>query len=159
MARLTATEFEELVRVLASAEGLGRLQDKLLRTHALVSRRRLGSPEALARLLNQLTAGLEREHYVTRVVLALWEEEIGTKLEEAPAKELEAIAEEINGCLNDAREVAASREPDLRVALDRYRRLLAERIGESAARLTMIMRAYPSVARVVRELPAESATP
>ncbi len=150
MARLSAAEFEQLIEELAQREGLGKLQEKLLRTRALVSRRRLGSTQALARQLYQLTLGLERESFTTRVLLALWEELLGSKVDESASAELEGAAAKINECLDESYEVAADRAVALQAALGAYQASLAARVGENAARITMLMRAYPSVARVLR---------
>jgi len=152
VARLSASEFHALIEELVRVDGIGKLQEKLIRSRALVSRRRLGSVDALAKQLFQLTLGLERESLASQVVLALWEELLRDKLDEEAGKRLEGIAEKINACLIDGKAIDPAREAELRTSLDEYRTSLAERVGESAARLTMLTRAYPSVARVIREL-------
>lgn len=156
MARLTAAEFHELVDELARVEGLAKLQEKLIRSHALVSRRRLGSIDALARQLHQLTVGLEREGLVTQVVVALWEELLRQKLDDDAGRELEGIADRINACLSPAKEVDPEKQEEVSEALRAYRRALAARVGDAAARVTMLTRALPSIARLVRELPGEA---
>lgn len=150
MARLTANEFEALIRVLTEAHGLGKLQDRLVRLNAVVSRRRLGSETALARQLYPLTGGLERDGVATRVVLALWEELLGQKLEEDSSKRLDELAERVNACLTERHEVEPAKENELREALEAYRQELAGHVGEDAARLTMLCRAVPGVARLLR---------
>ena len=154
MAKLSAAEFEEFIHELIDAHTLGKLQDKLVRSHAVVSRRRLGSAEALSRQLYQLTLGLEREVLVTQVVLALWEEHLGSKLDETAAKALEAVAERINACLTPQLTVDAERESELRGALQEYQSMLTRRVGAKAAHLTMLTRAVPEVARRLRALGA-----
>jgi hypothetical protein len=153
VARLTAAEFRELIEELANVEGIGKLQSKLLRSRALVSRRSVGNVESLSRQLFQLTLGLEREVLASQVVVALWEELLREKLGEEAAKRLEDIAEKINACLVDGKDVDSARESDLRAALAEYRGALAEHVGDVAARLTMLTRAFPAVARLIRESP------
>lgn len=150
MARLNAGEFEQLIHLLAAAHGLGRLQDRLVRLNAVVSRRRLGNEASLARQLYPLTGGLERDGVATRVVLALWEEHLGSKLEEDASKRLDELAEQVNACLTESHGIAPGKDDDLRQALSAYREELARHVGEEAARLTMLCRAVPDVARLLR---------
>jgi hypothetical protein len=150
MAQLSPEEFRELTNELVERHGLGRLQEKLLRSNVVVSRRRVATPEAISRALHALTAGLAREGLPSQIVLALWEEALHGKVDEESAKGLEELAERINACLDEALEVASDKEDELRTALEEYRRRLGERIGERAARLTMLTRAVPSVARRLR---------
>ena len=157
MARLSSVEFRELIDELVAFEGLAKLQDKILRSHVIVSRRRLGNAESIARQLHQLTLGLDRETLASQVVIALWEEMMNGKLDEEAGKELEKIAERINGCL-DGSEIDPAKERELRSALGEYRTALAAKLGEKAARLTMLSRAFPAVARILRE-PAPDAAP
>src|SRR5262249_10252800 len=119
---------------------------------------RLGTVEALSRQLFQLTLGLERETLISQVVVALWEELLRDKIDEEASKQLEEMAEKINACLVDGKEVDPARESELRAALADYRAALAQRIGDTAARLTMLTRAYPAVARLIRETPGEAQT-
>jgi hypothetical protein len=156
VARLTAAEFREMVEELVQLEGLAKLQEKLHRSHALVSRRRLGSIDALASQLHRLTLGLERDGLVTQVVVALWEELLRQKLDEEAGRQLEELAERINGCLLPTHEVDPAKEEDVCKALSAYRDALAVRVGDIAARLTMLTRAFPSIARLIRELPANA---
>jgi hypothetical protein len=150
MARLSAAEFEELIGELANVEGLPKLQEKVRRSHAVVSRRRIGSVEALSRQLYQLTLGLDRDGLPSQVVLALWEDLLRRKLDEEAGKQLETLAEKINGCLSSGKDVDPARETELLAALGEYRQALAQHVGERAARLTMLTRAFPAVARLVR---------
>jgi hypothetical protein len=151
VARLSAAEFQELIVELVQVEGLAKFQEKLLRSHALVSRRRLGTVDALSRQLCQLTLGLEREGLATQVVITLWEDLLRRKLTEDAAKQLEEIGEKINRCLVDGAEIDSSKEGDLRAGLSEYRAALAAHVGATAARLTMLTRAFPAVARLLRE--------
>jgi hypothetical protein len=151
VARLSAAEFRELIDELVALDGLGKLQDKLLRSHAIVSRRRIGNAESLARQLYQLTVGLEREGLPSQVVVALWEDLLSRKLDEEVGKQLEVIAERINACLREEHEIDPAKESDLRAALTDYRAALATKLGETAARLTMLTRAFPAVARMIRD--------
>ena len=150
MAQLSPEEFLELTNELVERHGLGRLQEKLLRSNVVVSRRRVATPEAISRALHSLTAGLAREGLPSQIVLALWEEALHGKVDEESARTLEELAERINACLDEALEVASDKEDELRGALDEYRRQLGEKIGGRAARLTMLTRAVPSVARRLR---------
>jgi hypothetical protein len=151
VARLSPSEFRELIDELVKVEGLGKLQDKLLRSRALVSRRRVGNVDVLSRQLYQLSLGLDRDGLVSQVVVALWEERLRQGLDEEAAKRLEEIGEKVNACLAGGREVDAAKESELRAALAEYRGALAEHVGEVAARLTMLMRAFPAVARLLRD--------
>ena len=151
MAQLSPEEFTELAEELVARHGLGRLQEKLIRTNLVVSRRRLASPEAIARALHPLTAGLAREGMATQLVLALWEEALGSQVDEESAKDLEELAGRINACLDASFEVADDKEEELKSALEAYRKRLADKVGERAARLTMLTRAVASVARRLRE--------
>jgi hypothetical protein len=152
VARLSAAEFQALIEELVRAEGIAKLQDKLLRSRALVSRRRLGNVEALARQLYQLTLGLDRDGLASQVVVALWEDFLRQKLDDDASKRLEEIAEKVNSCLVAEKEIDPAKELDLRGSLQEYQAALAEHVGATAARLTMLTRAYPAVARVIREL-------
>lgn len=156
MARLTAAEFHELIAELVALEGIAKVQEKLLRSRALVSRRRLGSVDALARQLYQLTLGLDRDSLTSQVVIALWEELLRTKLSEEASKQLEEIAEKINACLGGGQTVDPEKQDDLHGALAEYRSALAVHVGERAARLTMLTRAFPAVARLIRDQPASA---
>jgi hypothetical protein len=151
VARLSPSEFRELIDELVKVDGVGKLQEKLLRSRALVSRRRLGSVDQLSRQLYQLTLGLDREGIVSQVVVALWEERLRQGLDEEASKRLEEIGEKVNACLAGGRELDPAKESDLRSALTEYRNALAEHVGDVAARLTMLVRAFPAVARLLRD--------
>ena len=151
MARLSPSEFRELIDELVKVDGIGKLQDKLLRSRALVSRRRSGSVEQLSRQLYQLTLGLDRDGLVSQVVVALWEERLRQGLDDEASKRLEEIGEKVNACLAGGREVDPAKQSELRSALAEYRSALAEHVGDVTARLTMLVRAFPAVARLLRD--------
>ncbi len=151
MARLSASEFQELIGALVESEGLGRFQEKLIRSQAVISRRRIASVEALARQLHQLTIGLDRECLPTQVVVALWEELLRKKLTDDSTKGLETVADEINACLTPAGAIEEEKREALRSALERYQGVLAGAVGSSAAKVTMLMRAVPAVASLLRD--------
>jgi DNA-directed RNA polymerase subunit F len=130
VARLSPSEFRELIDELVKVDGVGKLQEKLLRSRALVSRRRLGSVDQLSRQLYQLTLGLDRDGIVSQVVVALWEERLRQGLDEQASKRLEEIGEKVNACLAGGRELDPAKEGDLRSALAEYRDALAEHVGD-----------------------------
>lgn len=151
MARLSPSEFRELIDELVKVEGLGKLQEKLRRSRAIVSRRSSGSVDGLSRQLYQLSLGLDRDGLVSQVIVALWEERLRQALDEAASKRLEEIGEKVNACLSGGRDIDPSKESELRGALAEYRSALGEHVGEATARLTMLLRAFPAVARLLRE--------
>lgn len=160
MARLNASEFEDLIGCLADELGVAKLQERLVRANALVSRRHSGSIGALARQLYQLTVGLEKDGVPSRVLMALWEEKLAAGSDEKTSEQLEEIAKSVNGCLDDGGHLLAGREDELRGALVSYREVLAGKVGERVAVLTMLLRAYPDVARILRAgLEAEATAP
>ena len=140
-----------MVEELVAFHRLGKLREKLLRSNTVVSGRLLGTSGAISRQLYQLTAGLAREGAPTQVVLALWEELLGSKLAEEVTKKLEESAERINACLTEELRVDPTREDELRAAVSEYHSALGEHVGERASRITMLTRAVPDVARVIRE--------
>jgi hypothetical protein len=150
MAQLTAKEFDDLIATLAGHFGFGKLHDRLIRTHALVSRKRPASVQALASQLYQLTAGLRREHPARYAVEVLWQESLADRVSEEKNKELEAIAGKINACLTDQREVIAEKQAELLAALQEYYRVQQAAVGSEAAYLEMLMRAVPAVRQILR---------
>ena len=151
MARLSPSEFRELIGELVKVEGIGKLQEKLRRSRAIVSRRRSGDVDALSRQLYQLTLGLDRDGLVSQVIVALWEERLRQGLDDDASKRLEEIGEKVNACLAGGRDIDPVKENELRGALAEYRNALAEHVGDATARLTMLLRAFPAVARLLRE--------
>lgn len=151
MAELTSAEFSRAITILADEMGLQRLRDKLIRLNALVTRRKIPSPAALADQLYMLTAGLRRQVPATYAFHALWTERINTKLGEDGEKEIEKLAEGINACLDGKDQIIPDRTTDLQTALATYRQALATAVGEETARLDMILKAVPAVAKQLRE--------
>jgi hypothetical protein len=150
MARLTPSEFEDMVACLVEGIGLAKLQERLIRTNALVSRRRLGSVSALSRQMHQLTFGLERDGLPSQVILALWEEHLGSRTSEAISNELDEIAARVNSCLDAEGNTQSGRHDELRVTLLDYQRVLVGAVGRKAALVAMLLRAVPDVARLLR---------
>ena len=151
MAELTSAEFSRAITILADEMGLQRLRDKLVRLNALVTRRKIPSPAALADQLYMLTAGLRRQVPATYAFHALWTERINTKLGEDGEKEIEKLAEDVNACLDEKDQIIADKTSDLQTALATYRQALAAAVGEETARLDMILKAVPAVAKQLRE--------
>ena len=147
---MNAAEFEELIGSLADDGGVLKLQEGLIRANAVVSRRRGGSLEALSRQLYLLTVGLEREGLPARVLLALWEEKLAGALDEETSVKLDEIAGAVNECLDGEGHIVEGREADLRASLGRYRGALADKVGYRTAHLTMLLRSFPDVARLLR---------
>jgi len=151
VAQLSIEEFSGLMDELVARHGLSKLQGQLSRANVVVSKKMIATPAMITRTLFRLTAGLAREGLASQVVLALWEEALGGALDEETGRELEALAEKINACLAHDLEIAGGKDDEIRGALTEYRGRLAGRIGERAARLTMMTRAVPAVARILRE--------
>ena len=151
MTQLTQKEFGNLIAVLTNHFGLGKLHDRLIRAHGLVSRKRPASAQALASQLYQLTAGLRREHPARYAVELLWQESLANRVDEEKNKELEAIAGRINACLTEQKEVIVEKQEELLAALQEYYQVQRAAVGDEAAYLEMLMRAVPAVAQRVRE--------
>ena len=117
----------------------------------LIAVKRLGDVDALSRQLYQLTLGLDRDGLVSQVIVALWEERLRQGLDDDASKRLEEIGEKVNACLAGGRDIDPVKENELRGALAEYRNALAEHVGDATARLTMLLRAFPAVARLLRE--------
>ncbi len=151
MAELTSAEFSRAITVLADEMGLQRLRDRLVRLNALVTRRKIASPAVLADQLYMLTAGLRRQVPATFAFHSLWTERINGKLGEEGEKEIEKLAEPINACLDDKDQIIADKAAELDAALATYRQALAAAVDEETARLDMILKAVPAVAKKLRE--------
>lgn len=157
MAQLSIEEFQELTDELIARQGFAKLQSQLMRTNVVVSKKLLANPSAVTRTLHRLTAGLAREGMASQVLLALWEEALGGSLDKEMGRELETLAERINACLGGDLGILDGKSEEIRAALREYRDKLAARIGERAARLTMMTRAVPAVAQILRD--SEKITP
>jgi hypothetical protein len=156
MAHLTADEFSLTIRILAEDLGLHRLRERLVKLNALVMRRRAASPEALAEQLYMLTGGLRRQVPATVALQGLWSERVSERLGEEGDKELEELAEKINGCLGDRDQIAADKETEIDDLLERYEERLARSIGGQRARLDMLLKAVPAVAAKLRARPVRA---
>lgn len=153
MANLTPEEFGQIVRCLAHDLGLQRLRDKLVRLNALVTRRRVASPEALADQLYMLTGGLRRQVTATLAVQSLWAEQMHDKLGEENEKGLEKVAEQINACLSERDLINPEKAAELDDLLRVYEQRLAEQVGAERARIDMLLKTVPAVAERLRALP------
>lgn len=154
MAQLTPEEFRELTGELLARRGMRAVQERLAKSNVVVSRRGISSEAAMARTLYGLTAGLAREGAATHLVIAMWEEGLAAAIDDEAGRVLEDIAGRVNACLTPGLDEVPGREEELVRALESYRESLAARVGERAARLTMLMRAVPAVARRIRSVRA-----
>lgn len=150
MAHLTAAELCAAVTALAEHHGLERLRDRLARLNAFTSRRGLTSAAAIADRLQLLTGGLRRQVPATYAFSSLWNEMVGTRLGEEGEKRLEAIAEQVNACLDGRDEIAPGKEEAVDQALAAYRAALADSNGPAVARIDMLLKAVPAVAARLR---------
>src|SRR5881296_3928120 len=99
MAQLTSAEFADAVTALAVYHGIERLRDRLARLNAFTSRRGLNTAAAIAERLHLLTGGLRRQVPATYAFSTVWNEMVTTGLGEEGEKQLEALVEQVNGCL------------------------------------------------------------
>jgi len=150
MALLTQREFQRAIAVLAEQKGLQRLRDRFVQLNALVTRRKVASPESLADQLYMLSSGLRRQVPATYAFHAVWTEEMNTKLGEDGEKKLEAVAQQVNACLSDADEILPDKVSDLDTALAEYQGILSAVAGPEMARLDMLLKAVPVVAEKIR---------
>ena len=153
MANLTPDEFSQAIGFLAEDIGLQRLRDRFVRLNALVTRRRASSAEALANQLYMLTGALRRQVPATVAFHSIWAEQVNEKLGEEGEKELEQLAEKVNGCLGERDKLAEGKEAELETALLEYEQRLAGTIGAGRARLDMLLKAVPDVAAKLRAMP------
>lgn len=151
MAQLTASEFNEAVAALAAHSGIERLRDRLASMNAFTSRRGLNTAAALADKLHLLTGGLRRAVPATYAFSSLWNEMVGGNLGEDGEKKLEALAEQVNACLDDDEAILPGKEEALDEALAGYRDTLAAVTGPRVAELDMILKAVPAVAERLRQ--------
>lgn len=154
MANLTAEEFADAIRCLADDFGLQRLRDKLVQRHALVTRRRATSAEALASQLYALTGGLRRGVAATLAVQGLWAEKMQELLGEDGEKALEELAERINGCLGEGDRIVAEKAAELGGLLRDYEQQVAAKVGPNRARIDMLLKAVPEIAALLRSSPS-----
>jgi hypothetical protein len=161
MAVLTQKEFQRAVTMLADEMGLQRLRDRFVRLNALVTRRKVASPESLADQLYMLSAGLRRQVPATYAFHAVWGESVNAKLGDDGEKSLEKLAEAVNACLGEKDEIMPDKAAELDTALAEYERALSAVIGAEKARMDMLLKAVPAIAEKLRAapLPAEAAPP
>lgn len=150
MAQLTAKEFEEAIVSLVEEMGLQRLRDKLVGMRALVSRQPLHSAQRLAQQLYMLSGGLRRQVPATFGFFAVWNETLHAKLGEEGEKQLEALAEKVNACLDERERIIPEKREELETALRAYREALEAAVGARLARLDMLLKAVPEVAEILR---------
>lgn len=154
MAYLTPEEFNRVITLLAEDLGLQRLRDRFVRYNALVTRKKVASPDKLADQLYMLTGGLRRQVAATVAVHSIWTEQINAKLGEEGEKELEELANAVNQCLGERDTIIADKQGELDEALKRYEERLVAAVGPDRARLDMILKAVPDVAVKLRGVPA-----
>lgn len=159
MAQLTQVEFQQAIAMLANEMGLQRLRDRFVRLNALVTRRKVASPQALADQLFLLSAGLRRQVPATYAFHVVWSEQLTTKVGEEGEKNLEKIAEGVNACLGEHEDILPEKATDLDAALAEYERALSTAVGQEMARMEMLLKAVPAVAAKLRAAPAQSQQP
>ena len=111
MAQLTQKEFRHAIALLANEIGLQRLRDQFVKLNALVTRRKVASPDSLADQLYMLSAGLRRQVPATYAFHAVWGEHLQAKLGEDGEKNLEKLAEAVNACLGEDEQILPTRRP------------------------------------------------
>jgi hypothetical protein len=158
MAHLTQREFEQAIALLAKEIGLQRLRDRFVQLNALVTRRKVTSPEHLADQLYLLSAGLRRQVPATYAFHHLWTEHLNTKLGEDGEKALEKLAEAVNACLGEKETIVPERAADLDSALAEYERSLSGAVGAEMARMDMLLKAVPAIAEKLRAAPSAAVT-
>ncbi|MBP1685520.1 MAG: hypothetical protein H6Q33_1663 [Deltaproteobacteria bacterium] len=159
MAQLTQAEFQQAIALLANDMGLQRLRDRFVRLNALVTRRKVASPQALADQLYLLSAGLRRQVPATYAFHAIWGEQINSKLGEEGEKNIEKIAETVNTCLGDDESIVPEKAADLDAALADYARAMGAAVGEEMARMDMLLKSVPAIAAKLRAASVQPAAP
>lgn len=159
MAVLTQKEFQRAIALLADEMGLQRLRDRFVRLNALVTRRKVASPESLADQLYMLSAGLRRQVPATYAFHAVWGESVNAKLGEDGEKNLEKMAEAVNACLSDKDEILAEKTAELDTALTEYEQALSVVVGAERARMDMLLKAVPAIADKLRTAPMPQEAP
>jgi hypothetical protein len=160
MALLSQAEFTEAVTLLADHVGVERLRERLARMNAFTSRRGLGSAAAIAERLHVLTGGLRRTVPATYAFSMLWNQMVQERLGTDGEKELEALADRVNACLDEQERLVPGKEDELDQALASYRERLAAATGPRVALVDMLLKAVPDVAeRLRRATPPGAAAP
>lgn len=151
MASLSPAEFADAVETLTQHYGVERLRDKLAAIGAFQSRKGLTSAGALAERLYRLSGGLRLPVAATYAFSHVWAEMLSAKLGgEEKEKTLEALAEQVNACLDAQEQIVAGREGDLDRALAGYREAIATSTGARVAHYDMLLKCVPAVAERVR---------
>lgn len=157
MAFLTQKEFQHAIALLADEMGLQRLRDRFVQLNALVTRRKVASPESLADQLYMLSAGLRRQVPATYAFHHVWTESLNAKLGEDGEKNLEKLAEAVNACLGEDDALLPDKGAELDAALAEYERALTAAAGSDMARMDMLMKAVPAIAEKLRAAPPVAA--
>jgi hypothetical protein len=158
MAQLTQKEFRHAITLLANEMGLQRLRDRFVKLNALVTRRKVASPDNLADQLYMLSSGLRRQVAATYAFHAVWGEHLQAKLGEDGEKSLEKLAETVNACLGEGDAILPDKAAELDVALSEYERALSAVVGGDVARMDMLMKAVPDIAEKLRAAPPDQST-
>jgi hypothetical protein len=153
MANLTQKEFQRAMALLAGEMGLQRLRDRFVQLNALVTRRKVASPESLADQLYMLSAGLRRQVPATYAFYAVWTESLNAKLGDEGEKNLEKMADAVNACLGEDDQILPEKAPELDAALAEYERALSAAVGGEMARADMLLKAVPAIAEKLRAAP------
>jgi hypothetical protein len=153
MAHLTQKEFQRAIALLAKEVGLQRLRDRFVQLNALVTRRKVASPESLADQLYMLSSGLRRQVPATYAFHTVWSERLTGKLGEEGEKKLETLAEAVNACLGEDDQVLAEKAGELDAVLAEYEGALSGAVGSDMARMDMLMKAVPAIAEKLRATP------
>ncbi len=156
MAHLSQKEFQQAIALLAKQIGLQRLRDRFVQLNALVTRRKVASPESLADQLYLLSSGLRRQVPAAYAFHAVWNESVNTKLGEEGEKKLAAMADAVNACLGENDQILAEKAADLDAALAQYERTLSDAVGSEMARMDMLLKAVPAIAEKLRAPGASS---
>jgi hypothetical protein len=159
MAQLTQAEFQHAITLLANDMGLQCLRDRFVRLNALVTRRKVASPQALADQLYLLSAGLRRQVPATYAFHAIWGEQLNGKLGEEGEKNIEKIAETVNACLGEDEAILPEKAADLDAALAEYARTLSAAVGDEMARMDMLLKSVPAIAAKLRTTTAPADQP
>src|SRR5574337_146373 len=146
MAQLNQKEFQHAIELLAADMGLQRLRDRFVQFNALVTRRKVASPDVLAQQLYMLSSGLRRQVPATFAFHAVWSERLNAKLGEDGEKSLEKLAEAVNACLGEGDRILPDKDAELDAALSAYESALSAAVGADTARMDMLLKAVPAVA-------------
>ena len=157
MAHLTQKEFRQAIGLLANDMGVQRLRDRFVKFNALVTRRKMASPDSLADQLYMLSSGLRRQVAATYAFHAVWSEHVQAKLGEDGEKNLEKLAEAVNACLGEDDQIVAGKAAELDAALSVYQQALSSVVGPALAHMDMLLKAVPAIAEKLRAAGAASA--